>query len=72
MDLCVMQRSNTVSKGQDLPLLWKLQRKVEPCCGFSECLSKTTSACTVDLQWLEHLWDHENIFETVVVRANEC
>ena len=27
---------------------------------------------TVELQWLEHLWDHENKFETGVVRANEC
>ena len=27
---------------------------------------------TVELQSLEHLWDHENMFETGVVRANEC
>ena len=27
---------------------------------------------TVELQWLEHLWNHENMFETGVVRANEC
>ena len=26
---------------------------------------------TVELQWLEHLWDHKNLFETGVVRANE-
>ena len=26
---------------------------------------------TVKLQWLEHLWDYENYFETGVVRANE-
>ena len=26
---------------------------------------------TVELQWLEHLWDHGNLFETGVVRANE-
>ena len=26
---------------------------------------------TVELQWLEHLWDHQNMFETGVVRANE-
>ena len=24
---------------------------------------------TVELQWLEHLWNHENMFETGVVRA---
>ena len=27
---------------------------------------------TVELQWVEHLWDHKNMFETGVVRANEC
>ena len=26
---------------------------------------------TVELQWLQHLWNHENIFEAVVVRADE-
>ena len=26
---------------------------------------------TVELQWLEHLWDYENLFETGVVRATE-
>ena len=24
------------------------------------------------LQWLEHLWNHENMFEAGTVRANEC
>ena len=27
---------------------------------------------TVEFQWLEHLWNHENMFETGIVRANEC
>ena len=27
---------------------------------------------TVEFQWLEHLWNYENMFETGVVRANEC
>ena len=27
---------------------------------------------TVELQWLKHLWDPENVFETRVVRVNEC
>ena len=26
----------------------------------------------IELQWVEHLWNHENMFETGVVRANEC
>ena len=31
-------------------------------------------ACTdvADASWLEHLWNHENMFETGVVRANKC
>ena len=27
---------------------------------------------TVELQWLEHLWNHENVFETEAGRTNEC
>ena len=27
---------------------------------------------TVELQWLEHRRDYEEMFETAVVRANEC
>ena len=27
---------------------------------------------TVELQWLEHPLNHENMFETGAVRANEC
>ena len=26
---------------------------------------------TVELQWLEHLWDHGNSFEAWIVRATE-
>ena len=29
------------------------------------------NTCTVELQWLEHLWDYENVLETRVVRATE-
>ena len=33
---------------------------------------QTESKSTViDLQWLEHLWDHGNLFETRVVRVTE-
>ena len=34
------------------------------------CLSQRKG--TVELQWLEHLWDHEIMCETGGVRANEC
>ena len=27
---------------------------------------------TAELQWLEHLWNPENMFETGAVQANEC
>ena len=27
---------------------------------------------TEELQWLKHLWNHENMFETGVAQANEC
>ena len=30
------------------------------------------SPYTVNLQWLEHLWNYENMFEAGVVRANDC
>ena len=33
---------------------------------FTACL------CIVELEWLEHLWNHDNMFETGVVRGNEC
>ena len=36
-----------------------------------EGLGLSTNAITVKLQWLEHLWDHENQFETGVFRAIE-
>ena len=42
----------------------------------SYALSSTSSELskinTVELQWLENLWSHENMFETAVVRASEC
>ena len=27
--------------------------------------------CTVKLQWLEHLWNHENMFETRIVQSSD-
>ena len=27
---------------------------------------------TVELQWLDHLWGHDIMFEAGVVRGNEC
>ena len=37
---------------------------------FVSCPKMLTD--TVERQWLEHLWYHENMFETEAVRANEC
>ena len=39
------------------------------CSGRSTCLRE--KICTVGPQWLEHLWDQGNSFETWVVRATE-
>ena len=41
------------------------------------CLSRARSLVlmipyTVELQWLEHFWDCENMFETGIDRANVC
>ena len=40
--------------------------------GILSITMKQSSLITVELQWLEHLWDHENMFESGVVRANEA
>ena len=39
---------------------------------FFENFFFSQNAYTVELQWPEHLWNHEKMFEIVVVRANEC
>ena len=36
---------------------------------YDDKLFKQTKLYTVEPQWLEHLWDHGNSFETWVVRA---
>ena len=33
--------------------------------------AEISKLCTVKFQWLEHFWNHENVFETGVVRATE-
>ena len=38
---------------------------------FNLSLDKRDFPHTVELQWLEHLRDYENLFETGVVRATE-
>ena len=35
-------------------------------------ISAKKRKCTVELQLLEQLWNHENMLETGVVRASEC
>ena len=35
------------------------------------CMYEKPVLYTVELQWLEHLWDYENMFETGVIRAIE-
>ena len=40
-------------------------------CGDMTSLAYLKHLYTVELQWLEHLWNDENMFETGVVRAIE-
>ena len=51
-------RANGVTGFEDIPILYIASF------GYGFLIQKK-------LQWLEHLWDHENMFETGVVRANE-
>ena len=39
--------------------------------GDSNEMSQHIYQCTVELQWLEHVWNHENMFETGLVRTIE-
>ena len=45
---------------------------VEVCVCFFLRDASVHKHCTVELHWLKHPWKHENMFETEVVRANEC
>ena len=36
------------------------------------CLYNLLTIDTVEFQWLEYLWNYENMFAAGVVRANEC
>ena len=40
--------------------------------GHTDGLTRVKKLNTVELQWFEQAWDPENMFETGVVRANEC
>ena len=42
------------------------------CSFFIERHSLNEVESTAEVQWLGHLWNHENMFETGVVRASEC
>ena len=41
-------------------------------CSFPFLSILDTVLVTVELQWLEHQWSHENMLETGVAGANEC
>ena len=69
--------SDMVSNRSKAMLLWWFQPAQRPCfCDSFEPPQKqrhgTTIVTTISLKWLEHLRNHENIFETGLVRANEC
>ena len=73
VNLCICAYPNTVLFGVTYTRPVQTIKKQNRRCantGFSksEVLLKSY---TVELQWLEHLWDHENMFEAGVVRDNE-
>ena len=39
---------------------------------INQQIQKQQKHATAKLQWLKHLWNHEKMFETGVVLANEC
>ena len=45
-----------------------LEASSEITCTLSHC----PVSVKVELQWLEHLWNYEIVFETGVVRAAKC
>ena len=47
----------------------ELSERIHTCIHANVILNEMN---TVELQWLEHLWNHENMFEIWVVRANKC
>ena len=76
---------DNMSRGTTLPFsflqlfsqFWSTFKREETRKSFSFLLygggqSRKLYSYTVELQWLEQLWNHKNIFETGEVRANEC
>ena len=69
---CRREMQKCSSVGMDLP-----QNKIATilCQNFHGVVKLSAcQAClnTAELQWFEHIWDHENMFETGVVQANQC
>ena len=61
------------SKDSDQPvherrLIWVFLSRTSAC----SCVRTGLFSYTIELQWLEHLRNHENTLETRIVRGNEC
>ena len=53
-------------------LLHKFVKRLVPASRIAgRMVRETILLYSVELQWLQHLWYHENMFETGIVRANE-
>ena len=69
----------SVSFRVQIMILWQIKCEVSKCGPkqkaeyepFHTRAFSTRFPNTVELQWLEHLWEYENLFETGVVRAIE-
>ena len=64
-----------LSKLFQVRLAWPKRRKTGVAHFSTVMTDSTLFSCisyTVELRWLEHFWNHENMFEIGGVRANEC
>ena len=74
---CIMTDNNKVVKTQkdrNKILPWSVQdlKRILIDIDYDELEDlHTDRPYTVEPQWFEHLWDHGNLFETLIVRATE-
>ena len=53
------------------PICWNLNVSCYHCTNWTKAILEYIYFGTIELKWLENLWNHENMFETGIVRANE-
>ena len=61
---CLIESRNSTNSGKTVLAYTRIRE-------FAFVYDDSPDPYTVELQWLVHLWDPDNLFETGVVRANE-